>query len=206
MKLIDISMTLNNQTPPWPGDHSFHYGLSATMEETGAVNVGHLQMSAHTATHVDAPFHYDNDGLKIADIPVDRFIGDALVVNMEGKDVVTAEDLAAFELTGVSKLLIRSNTWEDRSQFPGDYIVLDENLGTYLKENGIDLIGVDGPSVDPENSKDLKAHQSMNANDVLILEGIVLDHVAPGSYELMAFPLKAEQADGCPVRAVLRQY
>ncbi|UOQ95187.1 arylformamidase [Halobacillus shinanisalinarum] len=205
MKLIDISMTLNESTPPWPGDEPFRYHLTASMEDTGSVNIGSHKGSNHIGTHVDAPFHYDNDGLKMADLDVHRFYGDALVVNMEGKDVVTKKDLQAFEFEGVSKVLFRSTSWDDRTRFPKKYTVIHEDVGPYLQEQGIDLIGVDTPSVDSETSKTLPAHHSLYNNDILILENIVLDHVAPGTYELMAFPLKMEQADGSPVRAVLRQ-
>ncbi|WP_079528525.1 arylformamidase [Halobacillus hunanensis] len=205
MKLIDISMTLNDSTPPWPGDEPFRYELTASMEETGAVNVGSHKGSNHIGTHVDAPFHYDSNGLKMAEIQVERFMGEALVLNMEGKETITRKDLEAFEFEGVSKVLFRSTSWKDRTKFPESYTVIGEDVGPFLKEQGIELIGVDTPSVDAETSKNLPAHHSLYNNDVLILESIVLDHVAPGRYELMAFPLKMDQADGSPVRAVLRQ-
>ncbi|MFD1019974.1 arylformamidase [Thalassobacillus hwangdonensis] len=206
MKLIDITMMLNEQTPPWPGDEPYRYGLTWTMEDTGSVNVGNISMSNHTGTHVDAPFHYDNDGKKIAELPPERFIGEALVVNMEGKQVVAASDLQEYDLADVSKVIVQSNSWKDRTQFPQDYTVLGDDLGPFLKENGINLIGVDTPSVDPETSKELAAHHSLYANDVLILEGLLLDEVQPGNYELIAFPLKMEEADGSPVRAMLRKH
>ncbi len=205
MQLIDISMSLTNETPAWPGDETFHYKLSASMEETGAVNVGQFKASNHTGTHVDAPFHYDSDGLKLGDIPMERFTGDALVVNVEGIETIMAEDLTSFDFSGVKKVLFRSMSWSDRSIFPSNYTVIGEDVGDFLQEQGIDLIGVDTPSVDPETSKNLTGHHSLYKNDILILEGIQLDHVAPGIYELFAFPLKMEEADGCPVRAMLRQ-
>ena len=73
-----------------------------------------------------------------------------------------------------------------------------------MKERGVRLIGVDTPSVDPETSKTLDAHHSLNENGVMILENIVLDAVEPGDYELIALPLPLADADGSPVRAVLR--
>ncbi|WP_173918471.1 arylformamidase [Halobacillus sp. Marseille-Q1614] len=205
MKWIDISMTLNSGTPPWPGDEPFQYKLTWGMEDTGSVNVGQFQASNHIGTHVDAPFHYDNDGEKAAALPLDRFAGNALVLNMEGKDVITADDLEPFDFNGVEKLLFRTLSWKDRKQFPPSYTVIGEDTGLFLKEKGIHLIGVDTPSVDPETSKELPGHHSLYAADIFILEGLVLDHVAPGVYELTAFPLKMEEADGSPVRAVLKQ-
>ncbi|MCP3031049.1 arylformamidase [Halobacillus sp. A1] len=205
MKVIDISMPLNSSTPPWPGDQPFEYKVTWSMEDTGSVNVGQFQSSNHLGTHVDAPFHYDSDGAKIADLPLERFIGSALIVNMEGKSTISAKDLEPFQFEGVTIVLFRSMSWSDRSVFPGEYTVIDKDVAPFLKGKGIDMIGVDTPSVDPETSKDLPAHHSLYEQDILILEGLLLEHAAPGIYELMAFPLKMDEADGSPVRAVLRQ-
>ncbi|ARI75965.1 arylformamidase [Halobacillus mangrovi] len=205
MKLIDISMHLNNQTPEWPGDEPFHYKLTMSIEETESVNIGQFTASNHTGTHIDAPFHYDNEGLKVADLPPERFIGEALVINMENKKVIRKKDLQSFQFNGVTKVLFRTKSWEDRKQFPQSYTVIGEDVAEFLYDKGIDLIGVDTPSVDPETSKDLPAHHSLYKHDLLILEGLQMDHVAPGAYELMAFPLKMDEADGSPVRAILKQ-
>ncbi len=205
LKIIDISMKLDVTTPSWPGDERYNYSLTWSMEETGSVNVGSIKMSNHTGTHVDAPFHYDSTGLKIADLPLERFHGKALVVDVAGKKTIEAKDLQDTDLSGISKLILQTKSWRDRTEFPTSYTVLGEDLGSFLKTNGIDLVGVDTPSVDPETSKELKAHHSLYKNDVLILEGLVLDHVKAGLYELSAFPLKMTEADGSPVRAVLKQ-
>lgn len=205
LKLIDITMTLDHQTPPFPGDEPFQYNLTMSMEETGSVNIGQMKSSNHIGTHVDAPFHYDSNGLRVAELPPERFMGDALVVNMEGKETITADDLRPFEFNGVNKVLFRTTSWGDRTRFPENYAVIGSDVAAFLKEQGIDLIGVDTPSVDPETSKELLAHHSLYDNDILILEGLQLDHVAPGVYELMAFPLKMKEADGSPVRAILKQ-
>lgn len=204
MKFIDITMILNNETPPWPGDEPFEYKLTWSMEDTGSVNVGQFKGSNHIGTHVDAPYHYDSAGLKIADLPVDRFSGQALVVHLKDKPAITKELLESVDLSKVSKVLFRTDSWTDRTRFPDPYTVIGDDIGPFLKQHGIDLIGIDTPSVDPETSKELKGHHTLYRNDILILEGIDLSQVSSGVYELFAFPLKMEQADGSPVRAVLR--
>ncbi|MGP4059261.1 arylformamidase [Halobacillus sp. H74] len=205
MKLIDITMPLNNATPPWPGDEPFQYQLTFSMEETGSVNVGQFKGSNHIGTHVDAPYHYDSEGLKIAEIPLERFTGKALLVSIEGKSKISAEDLQHVDFRNVDKVLFKTNSWKDRSKFPETYTVIGEDMGPFLHEKGINLIGVDTPSVDPETSKKLLGHHSLYNHDILILEGLQLAHVTPDIYELMAFPLKMEEADGSPVRAVLKK-
>ncbi|MGV2621192.1 arylformamidase [Halobacillus sp. ACCC02827] len=205
MKLIDISMPLHEGTPPWPGDTPFHYEHTFTMKETGSVNVGQFQASNHIGTHVDAPYHYDSNGWRIAEVPLERYIGDALVLSLPDKDRIQAKDLEGIDLTAVTKVILQTKSWKDRTKFPNTYTTIGEDLAPLLREHGIDLIGVDTPSVDTEKSKALPGHHSLYANDILILEGLQLDHVSPGFYELMAFPLKMEDGDGSPVRAVLRE-
>ncbi|RDI42306.1 arylformamidase [Falsibacillus pallidus] len=205
MKIIDISQRLHNQIPVWPGDAPFTFGLSWTKEDSGSVNVGKIEMSAHTGTHIDAPYHFDDEGARVADLPLERFIGKALVVDLTGAAVISKEELSKFDFSGVSKVLIKTGSWTDRSKFPETITSVHENTAPFLKEKGIDLIGVDVPSVDELDSKGLPSHHSLQRYDIQILEGIVLDGVEPGVYNLIALPLPLAEADGCPVRAVLIQ-
>ncbi|MGG4166624.1 arylformamidase [Rossellomorea vietnamensis] len=203
MKMIDISRPLHNETPVWPGDTPFSFSLNWTKEETGSVNVGQLTMSSHTGTHVDAPFHFDSDGNRILDMPPERFMGPAIVVSLEGTPEISPERLRKIDFTDVKKVLFKTNAWSDPNRFPGQIPPITKELAPFLKEKGIDLIGVDLPSVDPLDSKELEAHHSLRKHDIGILEGIDLTHVTPGIYELIALPLPLKEGDGSPVRAVL---
>ncbi|MCP3738327.1 arylformamidase [Rossellomorea sp. BNER] len=203
MKIIDISQKLHHGTPVWPGDTPFSFQLNWTKEQTGSVNVGQLTMSTHTGTHIDAPYHFDNSGKKVADLPLERFIGPALVVNVSGKTSIGARDIQHLDLRSVSKLLLKTNSWENKTEFPSEITFLQEDLAPFLMQQGVDLIGVDVPSVDPIDSKALPAHHSIESSHIQILEGIVLDEVEEGIYELFALPLPLAEADGCPVRAIL---
>ncbi|MGG3915194.1 arylformamidase [Rossellomorea vietnamensis] len=203
MKMIDISRPLHNETPVWPGDTPFSFSLNWTQEETGSVNVGQLTMSSHTGTHVDAPFHFDSDGNRILDMSPERFMGPAIVVSLEGAPEISPERLMEIDLTDVKKVLFKTNAWSDPTRFPGHIPPISKELAPFLKEKGIDLIGVDLPSVDPLDSKELEAHHSLRDHDIGILEGIDLTHVTPGIYELVALPLPLKEGDGSPVRAVL---
>lgn len=203
MKIIDISQPLNNQTPGWPGDTPFSYEVNWTKSQTGSVNVGKLSMSAHIGTHIDAPFHFDDEGKRVEELSLDRYIGKALVIDCRGKESIGADDLAEEELAGITKLLLYTDSWKDLSVFPSEITYLRKDIAPFLASRGIDLIGVDVPSVDPLDSKVLDAHHALHTNGIHILEGIVLKDVRPGVYQLIALPLPIEGADGCPVRAVL---
>lgn len=201
-KIIDISMELSNGTPEWPGDMPFSYELSVTKEQSGSVNVGKLQSSTHIGTHVDAPFHYDDQGIQIHELPLDIYLSKAQVVDVSGLSTISAADLGTLE-KGVTTLLLKTVSWTDRSKFPEKWPVFEESIAEWMADNGVRLLGVDVPSVDPETSKDLPMHQAMNRHQRFILEGIVLDDVATGVYRLAALPLKIKGAEGSPVRAIL---
>ncbi|MCA1029803.1 arylformamidase [Bacillus timonensis] len=204
MKIIDISMPLHNKTAGWPGDTPFTFEVNWTKEQTGSVNVGKLEMSTHIGTHIDAPFHYDNEGKRVLQLELDRYIGKARVVDVSGKQQITPDDLLSVDLEEVERVLFKTKSWKDRTVFPENITYLSPNLPSFLAEKGVKLIGVDVPSVDPLDSKDLQAHHQLLANDIHILEGIVLDDVDEGIYELVALPLPLQDADGSPVRAILK--
>ncbi len=200
--IIDISMALDATTPEWPGDTPFAYRLSVTKQQSGSVNIGELQSSTHIGTHIDAPFHYDEQGLKTDELPLDVYLTTAQVMDVTGLEQVKLDDLDELK-QGVSAVLLKTASWQDRSEFPGAWPVFDPAIAEWMQANGVRLLGVDVPSVDPETSKELPMHHAMNRNGRFILEGIVLDDVAAGVYQLAALPLKIRGGEGSPVRAVL---
>ncbi|MDR7077115.1 arylformamidase [Neobacillus niacini] len=206
MKIIDISRRLENGMPVWPGDTPFHYEVSWTKAESGSANVGSLSMSTHTGTHVDAPFHFDDNGKRIIELDLDLYIGPVRVLDMTGKEAIGTKDLEHLDLEGFKRVLFRTLSWQNSAEFPEKIPHLEAALGPFLAEKGIRLIGVDVPSVDPIDSKDLDAHHSLNNNGIHILESVQLDEVEPGDYELIALPLPLAEGDGSPVRAILRSY
>ncbi|MEH7080722.1 arylformamidase, partial [Bacillus velezensis] len=107
---------------------------------------------------------------------------------------------------GVKRLLIKTNSWKNDNAFPERIPHIEKDVAAFLKENGIKLLGIDVPSVDPLDSKELVAHHALHENGIHILESIDLRIVSEGDYELIALPLPLTDADGSPVRAVLRKY
>lgn len=201
---IDISMVLDNEIGTWPGDIPFSYQLSAEKKQGGsAANVGMITTSLHTGTHLDAPFHYDSNGETIDALDVSLLIGTATVVDIGGHATIGRKELEAFDLSGVSRLLLRSFDREDH-RFVETFPVLREDIGPFLKEKGIHLLGTDCPSVDPVDSKSMTAHHALHENGVYILENLVLKNVVPDTYQFIALPLSIRGGDGSPVRAVIR--
>ncbi|MEH7119792.1 arylformamidase [Neobacillus vireti] len=202
---IDISQRLDEKVAVWPGDTLFSYKRTWNKEESGSVNVGQIIMSTHTGTHIDAPFHFDDAGKKVIDLDVNVYIGRSRVIHLPNKSSIGVKELSDFELTGITRLLIRTDAWTDRRHFPAVIPRIDPELASYLSKFGVRLIGLDLPSVDPIDSKELSAHHELANHGIHILEGLVLDNIAPGDYELAALPLPLAEADGSPVRAVVRK-
>jgi arylformamidase len=204
-KWMDISQRLDENTAVWPGDTPFIYKVNWSKEESGSVNVGQITMSIHTGTHIDAPFHFDNEGKKVMELDVNLYIGPARVIRLEGKGSIGMEDFKDVDLKGVTRLLIHTGAWKDRSVFPQSIPHIEPELALYLSKHGVRLIGLDLPSVDPLDSKELSAHHELTRHGLHILEGIILDDIQEGNYELAALPLAIAEADGSPVRAVIKK-
>ncbi|WP_301110143.1 arylformamidase [Sporosarcina sp.] len=203
---IDITQPLSSKIAEWPGDTPFSYEVAVSKEQSGSVNIGKLTMSTHIGTHTDAPFHYDNEGKRILELPIDLYIGRACLVDVTGLKCVTRADLEAIDFEGAERVLLKTGSHPSSEMFPENYTVIGEDVGPLLKERGVRLIGTDAPSVDAEDSKELLGHHSLYRNDVIIIENLVLQTLEPGQYELIALPLALKEADGSPVRAVIRRW
>lgn len=204
MKLIDISRPVHSGMPVWPGDTPADFRLVATIPQGSAVNVGRLTMSIHTGTHADAPFHYNDAGAKIDELPVGAFVGPARVVDVRGHAIITTALLAAHDFSATPRVLFKSDSWPDPAVFPPDWPLMAADVPAWLTARGVQLVGLDVPSVDHLRSKDLPIHHACDAAGLLILENLDLRAAAPGVYELIALPLKIRGGDGSPLRAVLR--
>lgn len=202
--LIDISRPIVSSNANWPGDVPFAFRLGWTIAGGASVNVGAIETSVHTATHCDAPFHYNDSGITVEKIPLDVFVGPAWVVDVRGVSNWQSR-LANLSLGDTPRVLFRTGGWQDTTRFPDSIPVMEPSLPDWLADRGVRLIGVDLPSVDALDSKTLDNHHALGRRGITIIEGLRLDDVPEGRYELIALPLKIVGADGSPLRAVLRR-
>lgn len=204
MRLYDITHPLSSSTAAWPGDTRFTLEPTWQMTQGSSVNLSRVTLGLHNGTHTDAPFHYDQQGLRMEEVPLDRYLGQARLVALEGRAVITESDLACLDLTGADRLLVRTGSCPDYTRFHEGFTYFESGAIRYLAAKGIRLLGTDAYSVDAFDSTELPAHLACRASDILILENLNLAGVPPGDYDLIALPLKLQGADGSPVRAVLR--
>lgn len=202
--LYDVSPPIHPGIPVWPGDTEYRAELSWSIARGDSVNVSALTTTPHLGAHADAPFHVAADGAGVAELPLEPFLGPCRVVEVPPEPLILPEHLAGADLADPPRLLLKTGSVRDRSRFPESFSAISPELARTLGEAGAVLVGIDTPSVDPFDSKDLLAHHALVAGGVVNLEGLLLDHVPPGLYELIALPLRLEGLDASPVRAVLR--
>jgi arylformamidase len=202
--LYDISPLLNPGLPVWPGDTPFSVRLTASLAAGGGANVSAFSTTTHVGSHADAPFHTEPGGLTIDRLSLEAFLGPCRVLQVPPVPLLGPEHLPAAAEGDPPRLLLKTGSVADRSRFPERFSALSPELARDLARRGLLLVGLDTPSVDPPGSEDLPAHHALAGSGVVILEGLVLDDVPPGLYELIALPLKLAGLDASPVRAVLR--
>lgn len=203
-RLWDITQKLSPDLPVWPGDTAFKQARTWQMEEGSPVNVSAVTLSTHSGAHADAPLHYSPDAPDIASVDLEPYLGECLVVDARSNGpLIEVGDLPS--LQAMTRVLFR--TFET---FP--HIEWDENTTAiapetinWLAAQGVKLVGIDGPSIDPQSSKTMDAHKAVLRHDLRVLEGLVLDDVPAGRYELIALPLPIVNGDASPVRALLRE-
>jgi arylformamidase len=202
--LWDISPVISPQLPVWPGDVPFSTETTWQMGEGCPVQVARIAMSTHTGAHCDAPSHYDADGLSIDQVALDAYIGRCRVIDCIGASPVLPEHVAHALQDVPARVLLRTYRKAPVERWDAGFAAVEPATIELLAEHGVRLVGIDTPSLDPQQSKTMDAHQAVRACRMAILEGVVLDAVAAGDYELIALPLRLAGLDASPVRAVLR--
>jgi arylformamidase len=202
--LYDLSPTIRPDTPVWPGDTPFQSRLSWAIADGASVNLSAITTTPHLGSHADAPFHTEARGEGMAEMPLDRYLGPCRVVRVPPQPLIELRHMEGIDLAHPPRLLFKSESVRDRRSFPERFTALSPELAAFLAEKGVLLVGMDTPSVDPFDSKTLDAHHALFRGGVAILEGLVLDGVPEGVYELIALPLRLAGLDASPVRAVLR--
>jgi len=203
-RIWDISQTLRPGLPVWPGDTEFGIERTWDMAVGSPVNVARMVMSTHSGTHGDAPLHYGNAAPDIASVELDPYVGECLVVDARGvSGVIGVGDLPSIE--SADRVLFRTYETFPHEGWREDFTAISAEAIRWLAAQGVKLIGTDAPSVDPQNSKSIEAHKAVLEADMRILEGLVLDDVPAGRYELIALPLKIAGGDAGLCRAILRE-
>ncbi len=197
-KLIDITRPLDSNTPAWPGDVRF----SKETKAIGAFRTSKLTMSSHCGTHIDPPAHLARYRTFVDDIPLNRLILPAVVVDCGKKRIIQKDLIEDLSLEGKALILKTSSGSPGEKSDSMEYAYLSVKAVELAVSMGIMTIGIDTFSVDPPDSTPV--HEILLGASIPILENLQLNDVLPGNYLLICFPLKIVNGDGAPVRAFLQ--
>lgn len=211
MSPLDLTLEISPKLPSFPGSPQPQF-ISWATKSTNGYNLELVFLSSHSGTHLDAPFHFLDGGLKIDTIPVKRLICNAVLCKVKkGSDkAITKEDILEFEqkhgdiavnstivfATGWNKNLLKKYYFEKN---PG----LSIDAAKYLASKKINLVGIDSPSINLGKNSNFSAHHVLLKKGVLILENLCnLEKISRIHFRLVVLPLKLKGATGSPVRAV----
>jgi kynurenine formamidase len=211
VKPIDLTLTISESIPSFPGSPKPQFISWSNLKEDG-YNLELLFLSSHTGTHLDAPYHFVKNGLKINQIPLDRLIGKAILIKIKKtkNNAITKSDIILFERkngkipnkssiffsTGWQKNLQKKNYFTEN---PG----LDISAAKYIASKKINLVGIDSPSIDLGNDESFNVHHIFSKNNILIVENLTnLKKISSKEFNFIILPLKLKDATGSPVRAI----
>jgi kynurenine formamidase len=222
VKVIDLSHEIYNEMPGWPTHPVFRIYSLKNIEIDG-YNIKEILMNTHHGTHLDLPVHMIKNGKKLEDYPIDKFIGEGVVINLshkKAKEHITNNDLENFDIKENYIVMIYTG-WSNKRGWNKDYLYLwpylDVKGAEYLKEKKIKLVGIDTLSIgafggktaamDPIDTTSIIVHQILLGNDILILEevanlNLVLNEKSQAKAFFVIAPLKIKEADGAPARVL----
>lgn len=201
-KVWDISPLISEKTAVFPGDTKFEREVLLDQMKGDNLDLSTIKTTVHIGAHTDAPNHYDKNGVGIDKRDINIYLGTAQVISVETTGRIKLNDIENTEIKA-SRVLFKTNSFNDPNLWHNSFNALSVELVQYLAKKNVILIGIDTPSVDLADDKELQAHHEIAKNDMAILEGILLSDVEDGLYDLIALPLKIKDADASPVRAVL---
>lgn len=208
MQIWDVSVTIDDRLPVWPGDPRFDIHRVEKIEDGANANVSEIDMGAHTGTHVDAPYHFLMDGSRVDTLPLEVLVGPAVVVVIpDGVNVLDASALEDANVpAGARRILFKtrnSGYWNKYGpEFQTDFVAIDAAGAQWLVDRGIQLVGIDYLSISPyKHSR--PTHEILLAAKVVIIEGLDLSAVQAGEYQLACLPVKLGGAEGAPARTIL---
>jgi arylformamidase len=205
--MFDITLPVREGMVTYPGDPELRIRPHSRIAEGEDANVTALELGSHTGTHLDAARHFIEGGQPVDELPLERLIGPALVVELPASvRAIGRGELEAAGLAGEARVLLktRGSALLDRGEFDEDFAYLTGEGAAYLVEQGVELVGIDYLSIEAPDAEEPVAHRTLLEREVIVVEALDLRRVRPGRYELICLPLRLVGIDGSPVRAVLR--
>lgn len=207
---IDVTATLDPATTPvYEGDAPMKFEYLKDMRNGDPLTLSVFSLGAHSGTHIDAPMHFVAGGASIDQVPLDPLIGPARVIDIpDSVQAIDAAELNRHEWRGAQRVMFRTRSalrgWMASPQFHRDFAYIAPDAAQLLADADVQLVGVDYISAEQFGSPEPLTHRILLGKGIPIVEGLALDGVAAGDYELIVLPMKVAGHEGAPARAVLR--
>jgi arylformamidase len=202
--IYDITPPISERLQVWPGDTPPRREILCDLSRGDNITLSSLHATVHLGAHADAPSHYGKTAPAIHERSLDYYLGPCQVMRIPLPRSSALTPQMVSKPIQAPRLLLATGTFPDPEHFNQDFAALSPELVDFLHSQGVKLVGIDTPSVDLFDSKDLPVHKTFLLHDMAILEGLVLRNVPEGLYELIALPLNLVGFDASPVRAILR--
>jgi arylformamidase len=203
---IDVSVPLRSGMVHWPDNPPVRIERMLDMESGDAANVSTLSLGSHTGTHMDAPIHFVPGGAGMDRMPLDATIGRARVIEIQDPVSIKPDELDPHEISRSERVLFKTQNSTRRwwtEDFIEDFVYVSQEAARYLADRGVRTVGVDYLSVGGFWKDGVETHQALLGPGIWVIEGLDLSGIGPGEYELICLPLKVEDGDGAPARAIL---
>jgi arylformamidase len=207
---IDATATLDPSTTPiYAGDAPMKFEFLHDMRKGDAFTLSVYSMGAHSGTHLDAPMHFIRDGASIEQVPLSALIGPARVIDIsDAVQAIDAAELNKHDWRGVARILFRTRSalhgWMSSPIFHRDFAYIAPDAARLLADARVQLVGIDYISAEQFGAPAPLTHRTLLGRNIPIVEGLALDRVNAGDYDLIVLPIKVGGHEGAPVRAVLR--
>ena len=204
---LDISVPLKDGMVHWPGDPPIRIENVKDIEHGASSTLSMISMGSHTGTHMDAPLHFIRQGISIDKMPLDTTVGRARVIEVKDTESIKPEELHQYRIRSGERILFKTRNslrvWQTDT-FIEDFVFISDEAARFLVERSVRVVGIDYLSVGSFKHGGSYVHKTLLGGGVWIIEGLDLSHVKPGKYDLICLPLKLDQGDGAPARAILR--
>ena len=208
---IDATATLDPATTPvYEGNAPIVFEFQMDMRKGDALTLSKLSLGAHSGTHIDAPQHFVRDGASIDKVPLDALIGHARVIEIpDSVQSIDAAELNRHTWRDAERVIFRTRSamhgWMSSPTFHHDFAYVAPDAAQLIADAGIKLLGIDYISAEKFGAPAPLTHRILLGKGIPIVEGLALESVVPGDYDLIVLPMKVGGHEGAPARAVMRK-
>jgi arylformamidase len=208
---IDATATLDPATTPvYEGDAPMNFEFLKDMRKGDALTLSKYSLGAHSGTHIDAPMHFVRDGAPIDKVPLEPLIGPARIIDIaDGVQAINATELNRHHWRGTPRVIFRTRSslrgWMKSAIFHRDFAYIAPDAAQLLADAGVELVGIDYISAEQFGAPAPMTHRILLGKGIPIVEGLALEGIGPGNYDLIVLPMKVAGHEGAPARAVLRK-